>query len=103
MDFASFIIGYTAGLATLVIFWIAGFILRPWSRALFSGAPVPILTILGMRLRRTPAVLVIDAYIQLVKRNKKPSITQVETLFITYRSRIHTAEDLVDIVMHEEP
>ncbi len=101
MHGVSFIMGYTAGIATLVILWIAGFVLRPWSRALFSGAAVPLGSIVGMRLRRTPANLLIDAYVRLKKRNKQTSMDHVETLYIAHRERIYTAEDLVDLVMHE--
>ncbi len=97
----SLIIGYTAGLGTLIVFWVAGFILRPWARAFFSGAKVPLATIIGMRFRGTNPWLVIDAYIRLVKRNMKPSIDQIEAMYIAYGERIRTAEELIDLVTDE--
>lgn len=101
VDPLPFIAGYIAGLATLLILWIAGFVLGPWARALTSKAPIPLMTIVGMRLRRTPAHLMVDAYARLTLRNKKPNLTDLETLYLTHRDHIHTAEDLVDLALHE--
>lgn len=97
-----FITGYIAGLATLLILWIAGFILGPWARAFTSNAPVPLMAIVGMRLRRTPPHLLIDAYIRLVKKDMKPKMDDIELVYINHRERIHNAADLVDLVLYGE-
>lgn len=91
----------TAGLATLIVFWFVGYIFSPWARAFFSGAPVPLTAITGMRLRRSPAMLLVDAYVRLNKRSKNVTLSDVETHLITSRDRIHSAEDLVDVVLKE--
>lgn len=97
-----FIAGYIAGLATVILFWVAGFILGPWARAFTSGAPVSVGTIVGMRLRRTPPHLLIDAYIRLVKKDMKPKMHDIELLYIAHREKIHTAADLVDLALYGE-
>ena len=93
-----FLTGYIAGLATLLIFWIAGFVLGPWSRALTSGAPVPLMGIVGMRLRRSPPHLLIDAYVRLKKKGVNQTMDKLETLYLTHRDDIQTAGDLVHLV-----
>jgi uncharacterized protein YqfA (UPF0365 family) len=102
MELIAFLAGYIAGLATLILFWIVGFILGPWARAFTSGAAVPVATIVGMRLRRTPAHLLIDAYVRLAKKDMKPKMDDIELLYINNREKIHTAADLVDLAMYGE-
>ncbi|MEZ6192555.1 MAG: flotillin-like FloA family protein [Phycisphaerales bacterium] len=102
MNPITFFTGYVAGLATIILFWIVGYILSPWARAFTSGAAVSVATIVGMRLRRTPAHLLIDAYVRLVKKDLKPRMEELELLYITNREKVHTAADLVDLAMYGE-
>lgn len=102
MELITFLAGYIAGLATLILLWIAGFVLGPWARAFTGGARVPLMSIVGMRLRRTPPHFLIDAYIRLVKKDMKPKMDDIELLYIAHRENIHTAADLVDLVRYGE-
>lgn len=102
MQLTTFLTGYVAGLTTLILFWIAGYILSPWARAFTSGAAVSLMAIVGMRLRRTPAHLLVDAYVRLVKKDMKPTMDDIELLYINNREKIHTAADLVDLAMYGE-
>jgi len=101
MNGTVFLAGYIAGLATLLLFWIVGYVLGPWARALTSGARVPMLSIVGMRLRRSPPHLLIDAYVRLVKKGMSPTMDKIETLYLTNREEIQTSGDLVHLVMEE--
>src|SRR5687768_12280529 len=82
----------------VVIFSTAVVALRPWLRAMMSGAPVSVIAILGMRLRSTPPNLVIDAYIQLRMRGSETTLADVERTYIAQRQRVRSAGDLVDMV-----
>lgn len=96
MHAPSFIIGFAACFFLLLILRILA-VFGPWAKAFTSNAPVPLMIIIGMRLRGTNTRLLIDAYTRLIKRNKKPSIAHLETVYIANRNRIHTTEDLIDI------
>jgi uncharacterized protein YqfA (UPF0365 family) len=85
-------------LGVLAIFVLALSMFKPWMRAMMSGAPVSVMSILGMRLRGTPPNLVIDAYIQLHMRGNETELSEVERQYIAYSNRIRTSGDLVDLV-----
>ena len=60
-----------AGLVVLLVLVLAAFLLilylipvRHWIAALFAGVPVGIFTLIGMRLRRVPPTVIVDALIQ---------------------------------------
>ena len=99
MHTPSFLIGFGLGLGTLVLFVIAGFILGPWVRALTSGVPVPLIGVVGMRLRRSPPHMLIEAYVSLKKRNIQTTMTEVETIYLSHREHLYTSMDLVDQVI----
>ena len=82
----------------VVMFATAVVALRPWLRAMMSGAPASIMSILGMRLRGTPPNLVIDAYIQLRMRGRETKLADVERTYIAQRQRVRSTGDLVDLV-----
>ena len=82
----------------LVVAFVFVPVLRPWLRALFHGAPVSILHIVGMRLRGNPPRLLIDAYIALRRADLEVTIGDVENAYIDGRNRILTSDDLVELV-----
>lgn len=87
------LVGFGA-LAGLLIFL---YILRPWRRALFSGAPISLATIIGMRLRSNPPNFLIDAYLELIKGGIVIPIDHIECVFMKYRSKINTPHDLAEL------
>lgn len=100
MHVISFILGFTACLILLLILRILA-VFGPWAKALCSGAGVPLGAIVGMRLRGTNTRLMIDAYSRLKIRNKKVSLEKLETIYITNKDRIRSAEDLIDMAMQD--
>ncbi len=76
-----------AGLALLGIFAIAIFIilfnfLGLWLRAAIAGAPVGILNMVAMRLRRVPVNLIVDQRITSVKAGLKLSTNELEAHYL---------------------
>ena len=47
-------------------------------RALVSGAPVPLMNLIGMRLRRVDAKMLVDAWIQARRAGVEVTLTQME-------------------------
>ena len=95
MDLPSFSAGFVAGVTSVVVLWCLLFVVSPWLRAFFSGTPVPLMHVLGMRFRRTPPSTIIDAYVQLKKQGNAATLADVETAFIANRRKIHSSDDLV--------
>ena len=81
-----------AGGVILVLFVLL--ILKPWRRAFFSGAPVSLLYIIGMRLRGNSPNFLIDAYVELAKGGIRMPIDHVECLFMKYQYQIRSPHDL---------
>lgn len=73
-------------------------LLRPWLRAVTSGTPVSVLTILGMRLRGNPPDLILSAYTSLVFAGDDAPLSEVESVYIANRGTIRNAQDLIDAV-----
>ena len=71
---------------------------RPWLRAAFHGTPISLVSIVSMRLRGNPPLLLIDAYIALKRAGIDASIVDVENAYIDSRTRVKTAPDLVALV-----
>ena len=55
------------GILVLAAIWVFLYFLGVWIRALMSGAKVPIWSLIGMKLRRVPPTLIVDARIRLIK------------------------------------
>jgi hypothetical protein len=89
-------------IASLIVLFLAFvfFLLlgRTWIKALMSGAPVSVFSLLGMLLRGTPRSLAVDAYIQLNHRGSPATIQDVELQYIANRHRVRNARDLVALV-----
>ncbi len=82
-------------LVVAIIFFTA---LRPWIRGLTGGAYVPLLNILGMRLRGCPPGLIIDTLVTLHHRGLGATIEEVESTYLAHRDeRLETAQ-LADFV-----
>jgi uncharacterized protein YqfA (UPF0365 family) len=92
-------------LATILFLFIAlafyGFLFRPWVRAAAGGAPISVFSILGMRLRGNPVPLLVDAYTVLKHSGVDVTIAEVELAYIKQRTRVQTADDLVELVKTE--
>lgn len=101
MDAKSFIFGLVAGLVlAVVLYWISTVfsIFRPWLQILMSGGKASIFQILGMRMRGSNVKLVTEAYIMLVQRGQKVSLSQVESQYIARKNVIMESHDLTQLV-----
>lgn len=66
-----------------------------WIRALMSGARVSIWSLVGMKLRRIPPALIVDARIQLVKAGLALSTDEMEAHFLAGGDIISVARALI--------
>jgi uncharacterized protein YqfA (UPF0365 family) len=73
-------------------------LLRPWLRAFMAGAPVSILSIIGMRLRGNPPGLLIDTLLALKFRGKTVSIADVERVYLANKGQVHEPARLAGMV-----
>ena len=97
-DAIAFMLGLTVGIFLTVLFAFALRIVSPYFRAFLSGAPVPLITLIGMLLRGNPVNLLIDAHISLRHRGTPTPIHEVESTYIAQRGKIMTSEDLVQLL-----
>lgn len=89
--------GLLVGAGGVAVVLIVLLILRPWRRAFFSGAPIPLATIVGMRLRGNPPNFLINAYLELVKSGVTAPVDLVECVYMKHRSEIRTPHDLAEL------
>lgn len=73
-------------------------ILRPWFYAIASGARIPAAHVIGMRLRREPVDLILDAHVALEKRGEGVDLSVVEAAYLAHRSNVKNEQDLVSFV-----
>ena len=80
---------------TLLVFWL---ILGPWLRAFTQGMPVSAIYVLGMRLRGTPANLLVDAYLRVRRAGVSMDIGEIEQMYLDHKSESPTTEDLLNFI-----
>lgn len=91
-------IGITVLLACFCFFIATTYlVVSPWLRALLSGAQVPLLDIVGMRLRGTRATLLINIYISLRHSGYNVSLHELEALYLQHRYDVRDPHDLFDV------
>ena len=94
-------VGATGALILFAFVYGAFLLIRPWLMVKLQGGDIPMLGILGMRLRGTPVSLVTEAYTSLLQRGMRVDFRQVETQYIAYRGSITSARDLMDRMTEE--
>ena len=82
----------------LVTGWMVVAVVRLWLRAVLHGTPVSMLQIVAMRLRGSPAPLIIDAYIMLKHRGVDVRCTDIERASLEDGNRLVSAADLAERV-----
>ncbi len=101
MDTKSFLFGLVAGLLLAVIFyWLSTVfsIFRPWLQVMLSGGKASVFQILAMRLRGSNVRLITEAYIMLVQRGQKVTLSQVESQYLARKNTIMDSQDLMQLV-----
>ena len=95
-DIVAFLAGMMAGAVLTFLFIVWLIVMGPWLKALLCRQHVTAMHILGMRLRRNRAGMLVDAYIQLRKQGRDITLTQVETIYVENKHRIVDLRDLID-------
>ena len=94
----SFLLGLVVGVGittTLVIVLVGA---RAWRHAWAAGLRVSLGTIVGMRLRGTPATLLVDACVALEKAGVKVPLGVVEAEYLANRGTAMSLDLLVRLV-----
>jgi len=76
-------------------------IVRPWLRAYLSGGHVLLMSIIGMRLRNSPAMLLVDTYLMMLHQGEQTSIQMVESVYLANKDKVTDAEGLAQLVRDE--
>lgn len=98
----SFTIGLAVGAGSILVLMMLLFLLQPWVRAYFPGGALPLSTIIGMRLRGNPPMLLIDAYLTMLKSGERASVDIIEALYIANKSNATDVDTLVRLVREHE-
>ncbi len=90
--------GIAVILVALVAFIILGvffYFLKVWVRALMSGARVSVASLVGMKLRRVPPSLIVDARIRLIKAGLSLSTDMLEAHYLAGGNVINVVQGLI--------
>lgn len=91
----AFALGILAGWVIVALLYASFWLARPWMLAWGSGSPVGIPHLIGMRLRGTPTMLLVSAYVALRKRGQDVDLNALEAGYLAYSSELRTIDDLV--------
>jgi len=94
MNAATVVIALLAIIAIVFLF-IFLYFLSVWVRALMSGARVSILSLIGMKLRRVPPTLIVDARIRLVKAGLNLDTDSLEAHYLAGGDVINVVNALI--------
>jgi len=83
------------GLAALVIFGIFMHFIGVWIRALMSGARVSLWSLVGMKLRRIPPAMIVDARISVIKAGLQLSTDDLEAHFLAGGDILNVVKALI--------
>tara|TARA_B100000809_G_scaffold247932_1_gene277499 strand:- start:3142 stop:4167 length:1026 start_codon:yes stop_codon:yes gene_type:complete len=95
MDGAIVVLIAIGAIIILVIAGIFFYFLGVWIRALMSGARVTIASLIGMKLRRVPPTLVVDARIRLVKAGLALDTDSIEAHYLAGGDVINVVNALI--------
>ena len=83
------------GIAVLVLIGLFFYFLKVWVRALVSGARVSLFNLVGMKLRRVPPQLIVDARIRLVKAGLNVDTNALEAHYLAGGNVINVVQSLI--------
>jgi uncharacterized protein YqfA (UPF0365 family) len=69
-----------------------------WIRARLSGAPIPLETLVGMRLKGIPLRLLVDAAVTLRHSGQTVGYDELESVYLAERYSIRRPQDLINVV-----
>lgn len=82
-------------IAVLVLIGVFFYFLKVWIRAAMSGARVSLFNLLGMKLRRVPPTLIVDARIRLVKAGLDLDTDALEAHYLAGGNVINVVQALI--------
>lgn len=82
-------------LAVLILVGIFFYFLKVWIRAAMSGARVSLFNLVGMKLRRVPPTLIVDARIRLVKAGLNLDTDALEAHYLAGGNVINVVQALI--------
>ncbi len=93
------LIGFASGLAAVCVLWGVLWLLMPWVRAFLFRIRLDLSDLIGMRLRRTPVNLIVDALVSIKVRGHRVSretLAAIELLYSEDRRRYKDGRVLAD-------
>src|SRR5690554_6938869 len=72
------------------------FLSRSWRYATFSGVPIGMPAVIGMRLRGTPVPLIVEAGVMLAKRDRAVVWGMIEAVYLAQGRPGLTAHELAE-------
>lgn len=84
--------------ALLVVFF---FTIRLWIQAMLCQVPLSIGDIIGMKIRRTPADLIVGTAIALKLRKIDVPIAEIESCYLAYGEGVTTRIELATLVLEQ--
>lgn len=91
------LLGFACGVAATGLAWVGFGVISPWIRSFLSGGRISLFQVIGMRLRGSPASLIVDAHVSLLHRGEAIRIQEVESRYLAHRGRIHSSRELVEL------
>lgn len=82
-------------LIVLILGFVFIYFFGVWIRAFSSGARVSIVSLVGMRLRRVPPTLIVDARIRLVKAGLELNTNELEAHYLAGGDVINVVQSLI--------
>ena len=82
-------------IAAFILLGIFFYFLKVWVRALMSGARVSVTSLVGMKLRRVPPSLIVDARIRLIKAGLSLSTDMLEAHYLAGGDVINVVNGLI--------
>lgn len=82
-------------IAAFILLGIFFYFLKVWVRALMSGARVSVSALVGMKLRRVPPTLIVDARIRLIKAGLSLSTDMLEAHYLAGGDVINVVNGLI--------
>jgi len=105
MDNESFVVGFAVGVLTSFLLFVGlglGFaMVRPWLRLKMSGGRGTLLQIVGMRLRGTPPMMIVEAYTSLLHSGQDVRLIEVESTYVANKTTVMNAHDLIELVQNQ--
>ena len=98
-DVKLILIGFASGAVAVCALVAALWLLSPWVRAFLFRIRLGLADVLGMRLRRTPVNLVVDALVSMQARGHRVSrdmLPTLESLYVEDRRRYEDGRQLAD-------